>query len=54
MEKEKSQEKYKETISQGNIGLISECTDKSSDYLIKIGNIKAGEFVQLQAFFIKK
>ena len=54
MEKEKAQEKYKETISQGNIGFISEYTDKSGDYFIKIGNILPGEFVQLQAFFYQK
>ena len=54
MEKEKAHEKYEETISQGNIGFISEYTEKSGDYIIKIGNIEPDEFVQLQAFFYQK
>ena len=54
MEKEKAHEKYEETISEGNIGFISEYTQKSDEYIIKIGNIEPGEFVQLQAFFYQK
>ena len=54
MEKEKAHEKYEETISQGNIGFISEYTEESGYYMFKIGNIKPGEFVQLQAFFYQK
>ena len=54
MKKEIAQEKYEESISQGNVGFISEYSQESDEYMIKIGNVQSGEFVQLQAFFYQR
>ena len=54
MKKEIAQEKYEESISQGNVGFISEYSQESDEYKIKIGNVQSGEFVQLQAFFYQR
>ena len=54
MKKEIAQEKYEESISKGNVGLISEYSQESDEYKIKIGNVQSGEFVQLQAFFYQR
>ena len=54
MQKEIAQEKYEESISQGNVGFISEYSQESDEYKIKIGNVQSGEFVQLQAFFYQR
>ena len=54
MKKEIAQEKYEESISQGNVGFISEYFQESDEYMVKIGNVQSGEFVQLQAFFYQR
>ena len=54
MKKEIAQEKYEESISQGNVGFISEYSQESDEYMVKIGNVQSGEFVQLQAFFYQR
>ena len=54
MKKEIAQEKYEESISQGNVGFISEYSQESDEYIVKIGNVQSGEFVQLQAFFYQR
>ena len=54
MKKELAKEKYEDSVSQGNTAFISEYKQNTDDYTIKIGNVKPGEFVQLQAFFYQK
>ena len=54
IKKELAKEKYEDSILQGNTAFISEYEEDTDDYTIKIGNVKPGEFVQLQAFFYQK
>ena len=53
LEKEKAKEKYNDTISDGNVGILSSYDDKTYSYNVTIGNIKPKEKVVLITYYLQ-
>ena len=51
LEKEKAEEKYTDSISSGNTGILSTMDETVKNYTINIGNIQPKERVILKSFF---
>ena len=54
MDKEKAKEKYTDSISEGNTGILSSYNENNLTYDVKIGNILPKEKTELISYFFQK
>ena len=53
MSKEKTEEKYTDSISSGFTGFISKYEEKMKNYIVNIGNLNPNKQVELKTVFIQ-
>ena len=53
LEKEKAKEKYNDSISEGNVGILGSYEENSYSYNVTIGNIKPKEKVELITYYLQ-
>ena len=53
MPKETAEEKYEETVKEGNIGFLSRYDGSQNNYIVNIGNIEPKQKVILNSYFIQ-
>ena len=53
LEKEKAKEKYNDSISDGNVGILGSYDENSYSYNVTIGNIKPKEKVELITYYLQ-
>ena len=54
MDKEKANEKYTDSITEGNIGILSSYNENNLTYDVNIGNILPKEKIELISYFFQK